>query len=123
MRSWFLALMLLAPLLLLAPPVAASRVEDPEIKHLLEFVRGSACDFIRNDKRHDARDAADHLASKYRRGRRWVNSADQFVSRIASKSTMSGDVYRVRCPGAAEQTSSAWLTGELQRFRTDGAAR
>lgn len=35
MRPWCLALLLLAPL------AAAARVEDPEITHLLEFVRAA----------------------------------------------------------------------------------
>ena len=114
-------LLLLLALCLHIAPTRADSPEDREIAYLLEFVRESGCDFVRNGKRHDARDAADHLRSKYRRGRRWVDTAEQFISRIASKSSMSGEAYRVRCADSPEQTSADWLTQALEAQRSRAA--
>ena len=70
-----------------------------EINYLLEFVASSGCTFIRNGDDHDSAEAADHLRLKYSRGKRYVNSAEQFIDRLATASSWSGDPYTVTCAG------------------------
>ena len=96
---------------------ATAATEDPEVVYLLDWVRASDCTFIRNGDSYPAPDAADHLAMKYRRARRWVDSADDFIDRIATGSSMSGDPYQVQCPGETRQPSALWLTSALQAHR------
>lgn len=108
---------------LILPCVAQAADPSPaaqrEITHLLDYLGNSGCDFYRNGSWHPATEARAHVATKYnyllRRG--WVNTAEDFIARAASKSSMSGSVYRVRCPGAPPVASGAWLSQELSRYR------
>lgn len=102
-------------LLLLAGFAAAA---DPEIDYLLSAVEQSGCTFIRNGAFHSAADAADHLRMKYKRARRHVDSAEEFIDRIASQSSLSGEPYTIECAGSGVQPSRSWLTATLARFRS-----
>jgi len=84
---------------------------DREIELLLEKVAESGCDFERNGSLHSSTDAASHLALKYERGERYVNTTEDFISRLASKSSWSGRAYWVICEG--ERTPSGDWLGEL----------
>jgi hypothetical protein len=106
---------ILVLLLTLASTAFAATV-DQEVDYLLGYVAISGCTFIRNDSPHEPADAADHLRNKYKRGRRWVDSAEQFIDRIASGSSLSGKPYRVTC-GNTEMDSGEWLHGALDQYR------
>jgi len=95
-----------------APDANAQR----EIDHLLAFVAASECRFVRGGVEHVAREARDHLALKLDVARPLIGSADAFVDRVASGSSLTGEPYRVRC-GDGESTAKAWLAGELARHR------
>ena len=86
---------------------------EAEIAYLLEFVASSDCLFIRNGSSHEATDAADHLRLKYGRGQKYVNSAEQFIDRLASESSWTGQAYTVECRGRSE-TSRQWLYRALE---------
>ena len=94
---------------------------NSEIDYLLEQVADSDCIFIRNGDEHDAAAAVDHLSLKRRRGRRYFNSADEFIEKIASRSSWSGKPYHIRCDGT-EQTAAAWFTSVLSAYRENGPA-
>lgn len=100
---------------------AVAVAEDVEVVYLLDWVAASDCTFIRNGDAHEAVEASEHLAMKYRRVRRWIDSADEFIDRIASGSSISGSDYLVQCPGIAEQTSRAWLSQALTEYRSPEA--
>ena len=111
----------LRPLLLgtvLALPFGALAANDPdqEIQYLLDFVAGSGCSFVRNGSSHDPADAADHLRLKYQRGKRYADSAENFIDRLATESSWSGDSYTVDCNGSVQPTG-AWLHQALERYR------
>lgn len=106
-----------ALLLALAAPVAADR-DAAEIEYLLDFVAASDCDFERNGEVHSAADAAGHLRLKYRRGARHAATAEQFIDRLASKSSWTGKQYRVTCGGVTEP-SGTWLHRALQDYRRE----
>jgi len=93
--------------------------EDPvqaEIAHLLGFVRNSKCVFIRNGQAYESRDAEIHIKRKYRHFKDDISSAEDFIDLAATRSTLSGQVYTVRC-GDLEIPSSTWLLTELDAFR------
>lgn len=89
---------------------------DTEVQFLLEFVSGSGCIFIRNGSEKNAADAADHLRLKYSRGKRYVDSADQFIDRLASESSWTGKKYTVNCDGRVSE-SGVWLHRALAELR------
>ncbi len=97
----------------LAPAVRA------EIEGLLGRLEASRCEFQRNGVWHSAADASSHLRGKlnYLDERGMVASAEQFIERAATQSSMTGGAYRVRCANATPVPSSTWLSAQLQRMR------
>lgn len=90
-----------------------------EIAQLIGSLDGSQCRFQRNGSWHDAAEARAHLQRKYdyllKNDK--VDSAEQFIERAASQSSLSGKAYRIQCPGQAEQTAAAWFGARLQALR------
>ena len=93
-----------------------------EIAHLLAYVASSGCQFNRNGTWHDSRSA--HLAKKerYRQDRGQIASAEDFIARAATKSSMTRRPYSVRCASGPVVASSQRLEAELTRFRMAEAA-
>ena len=89
---------------------------EAEINALLEVVAKSGCDFQRNGSLHASPDAAEHLALKYSRGRRYVETTENFIDRLATKSSWSGRSYAVICDGV-ETPSGSWLHAQLFELR------
>lgn len=89
-----------------------------EIKSLLDFVEHSECLFVRNGSEYPGSRARAHLEKKlnYLEGKNMIGSAEDFIDLAATKSSMSGTLYEVRCP-AGVQPASLWLKTELQRQR------
>ena len=97
-------------------PAAAGNT-DVEIRHLLEVTGESECTFVRNEKSHTAPEAEAHLRMKYGRGKKWVSSAEQFIDRIASKSSWTGKPYFIDCPDTGRRTADDWFSTQLDSFR------
>jgi hypothetical protein len=116
-RHYFSILPAALCVLLQAPASAGvPAVADREIQYLLEFVATSGCDFVRNGSSHDPVAAAEHLRLKYRRGSRYVNSAEQFIDRLASESSWTGRAYTATCDEQVIATS-VWLHQALDNYR------
>ena len=97
-----------------APTLAAG--PEAEIDHLLTFIAGSPCAFIRNGVAYDGAQAVGHIKDKYQHYREDIRSAEDFIALAASQSAMSGKPYLVQCD-AAEMPAAEWLTQELSAFR------
>jgi len=107
------ATMIVARLMLAA---AAHAGTPEEIQHLLEYIGGSGCAFVRNGVESDAVAAREHIRAKYSYVKGRVGSAEDFVRLAASRSSMTGEPYVVRC-GSSQFQSADWLTAELRRYR------
>jgi hypothetical protein len=117
----------LIALLALALPTAAWSDPLPpaakaEVAALLDKLKTSSCEFNRNGDWHSAADAKTHLERKlsYLEDKKLVKTAEQFIDLGASRSSMSGKPYLVRCGGAAPVESKTWLTRELASVRAAG---
>ncbi|MCO7468745.1 YfeK family protein [Stenotrophomonas maltophilia] len=113
---------LVALALALAPGIAGAAPSADarrEITQLIGSLDGSQCQFQRNGSWYGPADARAHLQRKYDYllKKDMVDSAEQFIERAASQSSMSGKAYRIRCPGQPEQTSAAWFGARLQALR------
>lgn len=95
-----------------------------EIAGLIAALGESKCRFQRNGRWHDAAEARAHLQRKYDylAKKDDVDSAEQFIERAASSSSVSGRAYRVDC-GGREQAASAWFSSQLHRLRGANAPR
>jgi hypothetical protein len=89
---------------------------EAEITALIAAVRESGCEFNRNGSLHSAEAAAEHLELKYSRGKRYADSAEAFIERLASKSSWSGKPYEMICDGET-QPAGDWLTATLVALR------
>jgi hypothetical protein len=98
-------------------PTYAAMESGEEIAHLLDFVARSPCAFIRNGRVYPAAEARAHLERKYAALKDRIRTAEDFINLAASRSSLSGESYRVRCNLGQEQETSAWLGSELVRFR------
>jgi endonuclease/exonuclease/phosphatase (EEP) superfamily protein YafD len=66
---------------------------------------------------HSAESAANHLELKYSRGKRYADSAEAFIERLASRSSWTGEPYRMICEGSAMPAAN-WLTKKLDAMKT-----
>ena len=101
-----------------APATAEPPTSAPEdIQYLLDAIGRSGCEFYRNGSWYAAADARSHLAGKYRQVEkmRTVRSVQDFIDWVGTRSSMSGEPYRVRCPGSDAMTSAEWFRRELER--------
>ena len=103
-------------LMISMPLSAVESSVDSEIQALLGEVAKSGCDFRRNGSMHKSSDAAEHLALKYSRGRRYVETTEDFIDLLATKSSWSGRSYAVICNGV-ETASGTWLHVQLLGLR------
>jgi len=118
-KKVFLSLIISLAASLLFASNAYSATADAEIKALLQTVGSSGCVFIRNGSEHSATEAENHLRLKYRNGKRYATSAEKFIEQLASKSSWTGSVYQIRCPGVGTVPSGQWLTERLQEQRLE----
>lgn len=93
-----------------------------EVAHLLDYVARPDCQFNRNGIWHSGPEARKHLQQKYDylAKRNQAPTAEAFIERAATSSSMSGTGYQVRCGREAATASGPWLTAELRRYRATG---
>jgi hypothetical protein len=109
-----MALLLIAGML--PVPMECRADTEFEIKHLMAYIEKTNCTFIRNGKEYNGEEALVHIQNKYAYSKRWVKSAEDFITYAVTKSSMTGQPYKVRCDGQVK-FSAEWLTKELNRFR------
>jgi len=92
---------------------------EREIAGLVEALGASDCEFQCNGRWHSAGEARAHLQRKLDRARKrgLSGTAEQFIERAASRSSVSGRAYRVRCADGYEGASADWFGRELRRLR------
>lgn len=95
-----------------------------EIESLLSRLEVSGCQFYRNGTWHSSGEARTHLLRKldYLMRKGGVASAEQFIERAATKSSVSGRVYLVKCGSSPPVQSSLWLDAQLRDLRAPSPA-
>jgi hypothetical protein len=125
-RRWVALLVAVAAM---AVQTAASAEPSPraqaEIAYLLGVVGASGCDFNRNGSWYDAKRAEEHLRGKYeyllQRDR--VATAEEFIDRVAARSSITGKPYLIKCGAGKAVTSEDWLRAALARYRLSPGSR
>jgi len=90
-----------------------------EIGMLLDRIEASNCSFGRNGSWYTPADARKHLQMKmdYMVKRNMLGSTEDFISKAATASSVSGQPYQIRCGSEQPMASADWLTSELRRIR------
>ncbi|WPD22449.1 MAG: DUF5329 family protein [Candidatus Electrothrix aestuarii] len=91
--------------------------QQAEVEHLLSFVQTSTCLIDRNGSSHTGEEAAAHIKKKYDYFSNKIKTTEQFIEYSATKSTMSGSYYTVRCDGQEPIRTRDWLLRELKAYR------
>jgi uncharacterized protein DUF5329 len=111
--------LMLSPAVRSAPPSIA----QTEINYLIGFLGNSGCEFYRNGIWYDSKAAETHLREKYTvlEGGDRIRSSEDFIEQVATKSSLSGQPYQIKCSGGEALTTNQWLYAALARFRASGA--
>ena len=109
-----LVLLSMAALPVRATPPAQ---EQSRIEKLIRYVESQrTLKFIRNGTEYTAEDAGKFLRGKLDAMGSEVTTARQFIKRIASRSSMSGQPYHVRLADGQTLLAENFLEDELQRI-------
>lgn len=90
--------------------------EKQKINFLLEELERSNLRFIRNGDEYTAREAKEHMLKKLDYAGDRVRTAEQFISYIATKSSLSGKPYYVLFPDGKKIESGKWLSEKLNKL-------
>jgi len=95
------------------PPAAEKQIEA--LIAAIERMTDAA--FIRNGRPYGAAAAAEFLRRKWRHREADVGSADDFIEKVASFSSTTGQPYRIRFSDGRETPCATFLRTELSSLR------
>ncbi|ARS37587.1 DUF5329 family protein [Pontibacter actiniarum] len=99
-----------------ATATAAPYTEEQKVNHLIQVIsKMEGATFIRNGSEHTCAEAAEHLESKWEKHKDDVQTAQGFVEKLASRSGLTGEPYRIRFADGTEKTTNEVLMSELQQ--------
>ena len=111
--------------ILSAIPLTVAKAQPPpnvqtEIEYLLQYIETSGCSFYRNGTWYDGAHAGAHLRTKYDylASRDNISTAEDFIDKAATKSSVSGKPYKIRCADGLEVESGPRLRQVLAQYRS-----
>jgi hypothetical protein len=91
--------------------------EQARIEALIESVKNlKGAVFIRNGGDHNAAAAADHLRLKLKRAGERIKTAEHFIEYCASRSSFTGDKYRIRLAVGRVIEAQAFFKEQLKQI-------
>jgi len=91
------ALVLFLGIFVTTQALALSPEEKARTESLLtELGKQQNLTFTRNGTEHNATDAESHLRLKLRKTEKRLNTTEQFIDNVASKSSITGEIYQVK---------------------------
>jgi hypothetical protein len=92
--------------------------EADEIQYLISSVEAlEGAKFFRNGREYDVKAATSHLRLKLRAAGNRVKTADDFIRLCASKSSMSGEPYRIQFSNGITMEAGVFFRNRLKMFR------
>lgn len=104
---------------------AEPQATKAEIAHLFTTLEASNCQFNRNGSWYGAKEASAHLGTKYKylQDKDLVPSAEKFIERAATESSLSGKAYQIKCADNVPQPSAPWFKAALDKYRAGVKAK
>lgn len=91
--------------------------ESQKIEQLIATVRSlEGAAFIRNGSEHTPQEAADHMASKWKKHSGKIRTAEDFIEHLATKSSMSGEKYMIRFSDGKQVPAADILHRKLEQL-------
>jgi hypothetical protein len=87
----------------------------------IETLKGAV--FIRNGSEYDGKKAADHMRAKLKYAGDKIQTAEEFIDALASKSSMSGRPYQIRLPDGRTVNSADYFHAELRKLEAPAVPR
>lgn len=116
MKRVFAILLLFA--LLAMPALARQNAEQQKITYLIDSVAAlQGATFIRNGTDYDAARAASHMRLKLRFAGDRVETAEDFITCCATRSSVTGTPYTIRFPDGRVVDSATFLHARLAAYR------
>ena len=104
-------------MLAMAAHAAPPAHEQSRIERLIHFVESQKdMKFVRNGSEYNCADAGKFLRGKLEAMGAEVTTAREFIERIASKSSMSGELYHVKFADGKLIPAAQFLGEELKRM-------
>jgi hypothetical protein len=85
----------------------------------IETLKGAV--FIRNGSEYSSEQAAHHLRMKWDKAGSSVKTAQDFIEKCASKSSMSGEKYQIRFANGKTEYSQDYFNEELRKISPPSA--
>jgi hypothetical protein len=96
--------------------------EHDKIDQLIDHIGAlQHATFIRNGEEHTPAEAAEHLRRKWKAAGDEITTVDEFIDKIASKSSTTGEPYRIRFD-RGESDASEWLRVRVSMMEHDEKA-
>ncbi len=93
---------------------AEARTEDEKIEALLAYVAGQKdVQFVRNGSTYESATAVKFLRGKWDKQKADVKTVDDFIAKVASKSSTTGLPYRIRFKDGHEIDCADFLRARL----------
>lgn len=116
------SLWIFAALSLASIAQAASTTATAEIEALLAYVKQlDGAVFIRNGSEHAPTAAEAHLRMKWEKQSAQIKTAEDFIELCATKSSLSGERYRIRLKDGTARDSAEVLRARLADIRRAAA--
>jgi hypothetical protein len=117
-----LAFLILVPLSYVSAECNSTLSEEQKIEALILAVEKLDGTFIRNGEEHSSGEAAAHLRLKvsnakksiFSFGKEWT--AEEFIDKLATKSSLSGIAYEIKLKNGKRYLSADWLRIELKKM-------
>jgi hypothetical protein len=95
---------------------AGTLSEAEKITRLIKTVEEMPARFIRNGTEYDAQEAAAHLRRKLRKAGSRIKTAEDFIQYCGSRSSMSGEKYKIKSADGRVIESEIYLRERLKEI-------
>ena len=94
---------------------ARELTETEKIEALIHHIESlSDAVFVRNNAEHDCAGAAKHMRDKWNWKKKEIHTAGDFIRVAATKSSTSGEVYRIRFKDGRDVACGEYLEAQLK---------
>ena len=90
--------------------------EKQKIEHLIKTVAASDVIFIRNGEEYGATEAAEHLYNKWQQAGDEIKTLDDFIEKIASRSSASGKSYQIKLKTGEIVPAKTWMKEQAKNL-------
>ena len=95
-------------------PAGAGLSEKEKIEKLIAQIENlPGAVFVRNGTEHGAKEAAEHLRTKWQAAGDRVKTAREFIDHLATKSSMSDEAYTIKLADGTIEPAGAYLHERL----------